>query len=225
MKIEIEWEALQWNWISHIFHHRVLCSTTCQRYDCRDFIKICIRILLRFAVVLPVHIHFHSAFFSCYCSLLTSFLFILSHFKNTACTHTHSVFTVDLSICISFNNKFFHSNIFTSFSIKYFHRRAYCMYAGVSRYNIVYSQSTSTHPPTYSHWKLFTMQQKKGKFATSHITSADVFATYLHYADWKRKSSFAEQKNTQADRAEQDSMMSDAMRAKYFCVGNNDQKS
>lgn len=36
-KMEIEWESLQWNWISHIFHHHVLCSTTCQRYDCRDF--------------------------------------------------------------------------------------------------------------------------------------------------------------------------------------------
>lgn len=232
MQIELELNILYFS------SNRVLCSTTCQRYDCRDFIDLHRNFITVCGGSVPVHIHFHSTFFSCYCSFLTSFQSVFSiyfsHFKNIA--HTHSIFTVDMSICISFNNKLFHSNIFTSFSIKYFHRCIYCMRESVDIILFTLKPHAAVPPLALcSHSQLFFTMQQKGESLQHRISHRPTYLLHIYIIrieNEKRKMTALEcrkqkeNRDTYARHSGLNRIPWWAMRwAKNFCVGNNDQKS
>lgn len=85
MYIYENWMRKMRNWKSHIFHHHVLCSTTCQRYDCgnQNFITVC--------GGLPVYVYSNAVSFSTV-NFDSSILKIL---------HAHTIFSggfVDLYI-------------------------------------------------------------------------------------------------------------------------------
>lgn len=182
MRKKDELKRCIWNWICHIFsvRERALCSPTASQ-----------------DMIVEIFVDFASEFYYGF----AWFYRIFGSFYFKYCT----IFTWILSICISFNNKYFFSlsllrhesnafYVFTSFSIKYFSALQVYVALDIGVYLFIW---------------LFNAE-KKGKFASSHHGH--------HIYMWIGKS------RERVAIAKTFSIMGNAM-SRTFLVGNNDQKT
>lgn len=126
----------------------------------------------------------------CYFIFLLSLLLLLISFlsfQKILHTHTHNLSRWICRFVYLLTINFYHSNVFTSFSIKYFHR---CIRIRVSIYIYI------VYPYSVIHSLL--RCSKKGKFATSHIASTNIFTThiYIHTDRGKKRQLWSAKKHT-----------------------------